>query len=680
MLEDFFIFRKVLLMNGEKETIYKKIKDLVIGKARNPEDPKLFHKLSLIAFFAWVGFGSDGISSSCYGPEEAFLALGSHMFLGIFVAILTAITIFAISSSYQQIIELFPSGGGGYLVASKLLSPNIGMVSGCALLIDYVLTITISIASGADALFSFLPPEFYSYKIIFAILGIAILTVLNMRGVKESVIPLVPIFLAFIITHAFAILYVFFTHASDFQGLASNTINDAKLASNELGLFGMIFLVLKAYSMGAGTFTGIEAVSNGIPILREPRVQTAKKTMRYMSISLAFMAAGLMIGYLLFRVTPIHGKTLNAIFFENVTANWVAPWNYLFIFLALLSESVLLFFAAQTGFFGGPRVLANMAQDRWFPSRFAILSERFVIHNGILLMGIAALVIMIGSKGSVKFLVILYSINVFITFLLSQLGMVRYWWDSRKKISQWKRKIFVSGTGLTLTAFILFSVIILKFHEGGWITIFITSILILLAILVKRHYNSTFKLFKRLDNLISVTDDAIKQFDKDNSKKAFYPPQPDLSAKTAVILISGYNGPGLHTLFNVLRLFGGNFKNFIFVHVGVMDAGNFKGKEEIESLKVHVDSELAKYIKFMHSQGYYAEALSGIGTDVVEETTGIAYQIFERFPNAVFFGGQVVFPKDTFFTRFLHNYTTFAIQRKLYQEGIPFLLMPLRVS
>src|SRR4029077_4952836 len=142
--------------------------------------------LSLIAFFAWVGLGADGLSSSCYGPEEAFVALGAHKYLGIYVAILTAITVLLISASYSQIIELFPTGGGGYLVASKLLNPHLGMVSGCALLIDYVLTIAISIASASDALFSFLPPELHIFRLEVTLFGVFILMLMNMRGVKES--------------------------------------------------------------------------------------------------------------------------------------------------------------------------------------------------------------------------------------------------------------------------------------------------------------------------------------------------------------------------------------------------------------------------------------------------------------------------------------------------------------
>src|SRR6266481_5654260 len=148
---------------------------VLIGPARDLRDPELFHSLSLVAFLAWVGLGSDGLSSSCYGPEEAFLALGSHTFLALVLALLMAVTVFVISASYAQIIELFPTGGGGYLVATKLLGRYPGLVAGSALLVDYVLTITISIASGADAIFSFLPLASQPYKLWAAALAIGLL-------------------------------------------------------------------------------------------------------------------------------------------------------------------------------------------------------------------------------------------------------------------------------------------------------------------------------------------------------------------------------------------------------------------------------------------------------------------------------------------------------------------------
>jgi amino acid transporter len=390
-----------------KSPFGQRIKNIVIGEAKDPYDKSLFHKLSLIAFFAWVGLGADGLTSSCYGPEEAFRTLGSHYYLAILVALGSAITIFIVSTSYSQIIELFPTGGGGYLVSSKLLSPTFGMISGCALLIDYVLTITVSIASGADAIFSFLPREWLVYKLEYTVLAIIILSVMNMRGVKESIIVLMPIFVVFIVTHVFAIFYTLFANAGQLPQVIANTNSNINSTYIQLGMFGMLFLLLKSYSMGAGTFTGIEAVSNGLQILREPRVVTGKRTMVYMSVSLAFMVVGLMFGYLIYKVEPITGKTLNAIYFESLTNNWGNFAGTSFVLITLISEGALLFVAAQTGFIDGPRVMANMALDQWFPNRFANLSDRFVTKNGIFVMGTAATLMMVLTKGSVQFLVVL---------------------------------------------------------------------------------------------------------------------------------------------------------------------------------------------------------------------------------------------------------------------------------
>lgn len=667
-------------MNGEESASFlQRIKHIIIGKAKDPHDPHLFHKLSLVAFFAWVGLGIDGLSSSCYGPEEAFLALGSHSYLSVFVAIASIITIFVICASYNQIIDLFPSGGGGYLVASRLLSPSVGMISGCALLIDYILTITLSVASGADALFSFLPIHMIRYKLTFAILGVVVLTILNMRGVKESIFPLVPIFLIFLISHAAAIIYIIASKMPVMGDLVNSVCNDISATKVQLGLFGMIALIMKSYSMGAGTYTGIEAVSNGIPILREPKQQTAKQTMRYMSFSLAFMVLGLMIGYLLLNIHHIPGKTLNAALFHEMTRNWNADVGYIFVLVLLVSEAVILFVAAQTGFLGGPRVIGNMALDRWFPSHFALLSERFVIQNGILLMGGASLFLMVLSRGSVRFLVVLYAINVFITFFLSQLGMVRHWWRVRRRDKKWLHGIMVNGIGFMLTTFILTSVTVLKFNNGGWITIFITGSLITLAVVIKSHYSRTQKYIQKLDTIISAADFTAGMA-KTHGGKSGVKKKCDTEAKTAVIMVNGYNALGLHTLFNVIRLFADNFKNFIFVEIGILNAGNFNDNDEVNILEDKVKKDLDKYVSFMEDQGYYAEGYSSIGTDVVQELSEVSGKVSEKYKQCVMFGGQVVFPKETFFTRLLYNQTTFVVQRKLYQQGIPFLIMPIRVN
>lgn len=660
-----------------KPSLAKRFKNLLIGSPIKVES-KIFHRLSLIALFAWVGLGADGLSSSSYGPAEAFLALQGHTYLGIFVALATILTIFVIGASYSQIIELFPGGGGGYVVASKLLSPRTGMISGSALLIDYALTITVSIAAGAAAIFSFLPLEWQSLRLAFAISGVFVLTLMNLRGIKESVLPLVPIFIIFFITHVFVIIYAIAMHSAQIPAVVNAVNTDMKNTSLEIGVIGMILLILRAYSMGAGTYTGLEAVSNGLPVLQEPKVQTAKRTMRYMVISLAFVAGGLMLAYLLYNVESQPGRILNAVLFEDITAGWSKDLGNLFVLVTLVSEATLLFVAAQAGFLDGPRVLANMALDGWVPKRFALLSDRFVSQNGILIMGGAALALMILTQGSVEFLVILYSINVFITFLLSQLGIVRYLWNFRPKVKQWYRKFFVSGIGVILTAFILFSVTAFKFYQGGWITLLITGMSIGILLAIKRHYDYTAKLLKSLDNSI-LEADARSEYPVDITRNLKPYPEFDPEAKTAVLFVNGFNGLGLHTLANVISLFGGVFKNFVFVQIGMIDARSFKEESEIEKLQTDVKNDVEKYANLMRRQGYYAEGIYSIGIDVAEEIDKIAPGILERFPRAVFFGGQIIFLRYSFLSRFLHNYSIFAMQRRLYPQGIPVVILPIKV-
>jgi amino acid transporter len=648
------------------------LKALLIGRARNLSDHRLFHKLSLVAVLAWVGLGADGLSSSCYGPEETFKALGAHPALGVFVALACVLAIGVICASYRQIIELFPSGGGGYLVASKLLSPTLGVVSGSALLVDYVLTITISVASGADQLFSVLPPSWQPWKLGFGCFGVVFLTLLNLRGVRESVMLWVPVFFLFVGTHALAIFIGIVSHAGDLPAVARQTAEGIGRAQGELGLLGMFALMLKAFSLGAGTYTGIEAVSNGLPILREPRVETGKRTMTYMGVSLAITVLGLLLAYLLYGVQPAAGKTLNAVLFERITATWPAGIGPGFVTVSMLSATALLFIAAQAGFLDGPRVLANMALDRWFPMRFASLSDRFVTQNGILLMGGAALLALLLTRGAVGLLVVLYSINVFLTFCLSQLGMVRHWWRHRATAENWKRKLAVNGLGLGVTAFILLSLAVVKFHEGGWVTLVVTGAVVGFAGLVNHHYRSARADVQRLDALIPALEPEV-------STAAGPGGPPPAHGRTAIVFVNGYNGLGLHTFLGIQRLFPGMFGHFVFVQVGAVDAGSFKGAEELERLKRETAASAERYAGLARRHGFTAATACDVSHDIVDTLGAISNGLLRRHPDAMLFGGQLAFSHETLWTRWLHNYVVYSLQRLFCRRGVPFVIVPARV-
>jgi amino acid transporter len=646
-------------------------KRLLLGREKDIRDPSIFHKLALVAFFAWVGLGADGLSSSCYGPPEAYLSLGVHKHLALFLAFLTAATVFTISASYGQIIELFPSGGGGYVVATKLLGPGFGLVSGCALLVDYMLTIGISIASGVEALLSFLPPGLFRFKLQFILIVAVGLSLLNLRGVKESVAALTPIFVLFFVSHAFIILYGIFTHLSATPTLLVDTVRETRTGIQQLGFGAMAFILLRAYSLGAGTYTGIEAVSNGLQILREPRVRTGKRTMTYMAASLAFTAGGLLIVYLLTDVRHVAGKTLNASLLSTLLGGWSpggVPAGVWLVAAILISEGAILFVAAQTGFIDGPRVLGNMAIDSWVPNRFMHLSERLVVQNGILFMGIAAVLILVFTRGSVQVLVVMYSINVFLTFSLSQLGMCLHWLKTRAPHRG--RKLAVNLLGLAMSLSILAVTIIIKFKEGGWITLTITGAFVAVCLFIRRHYRRVREMMSRLDDVMTQVEGMTGGHDV---------PACDETAPTAVLFVRNFGGLGIHSFLNIHRIFPNYYRNFVFLSIGVVDWKNFKGAEEVVRLETHIKGELQKYVRLANRFGFYAESVHSVKLDTLAAIEGECEQIQRRFNRAVFFVGKLVFEQENLFSRFLHNQTAFSIQRLLQFRGIPTIILPIRV-
>lgn len=653
-----------------EQSNFARFRTLFVGRSKSLSDRTLFHKMSLVAVLAWVGLGADGLSSSCYGPEECYKALGDYPSLAIVIAFACVGTIAIICASYRQIIELFPSGGGGYLVASKLLGSRAGLVSGSALLVDYVLTIAISIASGSDAFFSLLPTEYQSWKLPFAIGGIAFMTLLNLRGVRESVLIWAPIFFGFVLTHGLAILLAIGLNLGEFSKVAAKTGQDLTQAHAELGVGGILILLLRAFSVGAGTYTGIEAVSNGLPVLREPRVETGKRTMVYMGLSLGLTVFGLLVAYVLVGVKPEEGKTLNAVLFENVTAGWPSWLGTTFVQLCMICATALLFIAAQAGFLDGPRVLANMAIDRWFPSRFAMLSDRFVAQNGILLMGSAALLVLLMTDGRVELLVVLYSINVFLTFTLSQLGMCRHWLRQSRHGKSWKRGLAINGVGLAVTSSILVSLCVIKFFEGGWVTLLATSGVVAFAALVRRHYNRTAHRLSELDDSLPALEQKFNG--------VVLPPTD--RGRTAVLLCNGYNGLGLHTFFGVFRMFPATFDHCVFVHVGTVDAGSFKGSEELDRLRITTHQQADRYAELARHYGLTAEVKTSVGIEVFSELQRLVEETIHDQPSAVVFAGQLAFLHDNWWTRWLHNYVVFALQRFFCRRGIPFVIVPIDVD
>jgi hypothetical protein len=339
------------------------------------------------------------------------------------------------------------------------------------------------------------------------------------------------------------------------------------------------------------------------------------------------------------------------------------------VIVTLISEGALLVVAAQAGFVDGPRVLANMSLDGYAPRRFASLSERLTTQDGIMLMGAAALAALLYTNGNVRAIVVMYSINVFLTFTMTETAMCRYWIGERIKRPDWKRKIFIHAVGLFMCSTILIITTYQKFTEGGWITLFVTGTLVAVCFLVSSHYKSVTQKLKRLDKQLvrepSATRKPVAALDKD--------------APTAGILVANYDGLGTHLLLNIPRAFPSTFKNFVFVSVGVVDSSDFRGEFVVESVRKKREEIGAKYVALAESYGVPAAFRYSIGTEVVDEAVKLCLSVREEFPRVTFFSGKIVFEHERLLEPLLHNQTAFAIQRRLQWSGATMVIMPVRV-
>jgi len=295
-----------------------------------------------------------------------------------------------------------------------------------------------------------------------------------------------------------------------------------------------------------------------------------------------------------------------------------------------------------------------------------------VTKNGIFLMGFAAIHALMYTRGDIGTLVVMYSINVFITFSLTELGMARHWIKDRAKEPKWKSQLAIHGTGLVMCVSILVVIIFEKFAQGGWITVVVTSIVIAFSFWVHSHYEDVKIGLKRLDEILTTLPLPDK---KGNGE----PTTLDPEEPTAVISVASFSGFGLHQILSIHKIFPGHFKQFMFVSAAVVDSGNFKGAEEIEHLERQTEEELRRYVAWTQAHGFQADFRMAVGTEAVATIEELCRELAAEFPRAIFFMGRLIFREEKWYHRLLHNETPHAIQRRLQFEGIQAMVLPIRV-
>jgi len=386
-------------------------------------------------------------------------------------------------------------------------------------------------------------------------------------------------------------------------------------------------------------------------------------------LGLAATAGGLLVCYLLWDVQPVAGKTLNAVLVEKMTSHIPVLGTPLAV-ITLFSEGVLLIVAGQAGFLDGPRVLANMAIDHWMPRRFAALSDRLTTQNGIVVMGGASLIALLYTGGDVGRLVVMYSINVFLTFSLSMFGMLTHTVAERARTRRWGAKVALYAVGFALCATILGITIVEKFREGGWLTLVVTAAVVGLCFVIRRHY-------RHVQAQLAALYEGVCQI---NVVPRAALPIVNRGAPTACVLVPSYGGVGIHTVLNVFRAFPNHFANLVFVSVGVIDSGGFKGADGVAALDAETRAMLEKYGSLAAELGVPSTYKMAVGTDAVAEAEALCRQVMAEFPAVTFFGGKIIFAREQWYQRILHNETALAIQKRLAWMGATMVVLPARVA
>ncbi len=451
------------------------VKRILIGRPL-PTHEATHERLTNIK--ALAVFSSDALSSVAYATQEILIALsvvGSAYFhLSLPIALTIVLLLGILTLSYRQTISSYPTGGGAYIVARDNLGTWAGLTAGAALLIDYVLTVAVSTAAGVAAVTSAFP-ALHEHRVLLGLLAIAAVTLINLRGVRESgTLFAVPTY-AFMATIALLVVTGLFRRL-----VLHDTPAVVPMVAGRESL--TLFLILKAFSHGCTALTGVEAISNGVQAFRQPEPVNARKTMVAMSLMLGAMFLGITYLANAYGVAPADQETVLSQIGRHVFGQ---SWFYYGLQAA---TALILVLAANTAYADFPRLASLIARDGFLPRQLASLGDRLVFSNGIVTLGVLAGLLIVEKQGETEALIPLYAVGVFLSFTLSQAGMVLHWWRDRGRDHHWFVHAAVNGMGALATLTVLLIFAITKFVEGAWVVIILIPCVMALFQAVHSHY------------------------------------------------------------------------------------------------------------------------------------------------------------------------------------------------
>lgn len=462
------------------------VKRTLVGRplATSEQEHQRISKVTGLAVFS-----SDAISSSAYATEEVLfvVALGaSSLALGLStlvpIAIAVALLLTIVVTSYRQTIFAYPNGGGSYVVSRENLGRRPSLVAGASMLVDYTLTVAVSISAGVAAIISI--PSFRDLadqRVLLGLALIALLTLANLRGLKESgqifAVPTYVYISVLSLMVGWGLFRVFFGHI-DPVPFDPEHFEGVRESGGNLGLF----LILKGFSSGAVALTGVEAISDGVPAFRRPQAKNAATTLMWMGVILGSLFFGMSVLAHHLAPYPSHQETV----FSQM-ARAVFGQGPLYVVMQFATAAILVL-AANTAYADFPRLSSIIARDGFLPRQFANRGDRLVFSNGIVFLSVAAGALLIGFRGLTNALIPLYAVGVFTSFTLSQWGMVIH--HRRHRLPGWQRSVAINAVGAAATAIVLLIVASTKFTSGAWLPLIVVPVIVSLFVAIERHYRT----------------------------------------------------------------------------------------------------------------------------------------------------------------------------------------------
>lgn len=472
-------------------------------------------------------FASDALSSTAYATEQILLVLAAAYFVGqgdpfgkvVPISIAICLLLVIVTISYRQTIYAYPSGGGAFIVAKENLGTIPGLIAGASLLVDYILTVSVSVAAGVEAITSATEGTsfagLHNYRVLLCLFFIGFITVANLRGVREAGALFAAPSYAFIVSFLFLIVYGlvrFYMHPT--LAVVANDA-DLKIAEGYHAQPLHLFLLLGAFANGCAALTGIEAISNGVQAFKQPESRNAATTLSWMAALLIGMFLGASVLSYFFHVHPREHETVIS---QIARVVFTGPMGW-FYYVVQATTAAILILAANTSFAGFPRLSSLLARDRYLPRQLANLGDRLVFSNGIILLAAFSGLLVWAFRGDTSRLIPLYAVGVFLSFTLSQAGMVVHWWREGKSIqaardaakesaasqsaavagsplnlvaierkSHWRKSLAVNGLGAIATCVVLIIFIATKFVHGAWVVVALIPLLVLIFLKIHRHY------------------------------------------------------------------------------------------------------------------------------------------------------------------------------------------------